>query len=62
MEVNLFFVLPKEILGTTQKVNHRIIIKKAFLFTVQKVENAKMEIKSGLDIGHFNGTSVQRSE
>ena len=36
--------------------------KKAFLFTVQKGENAKMEMKSGLDIGHFNSTSVQRSD
>ena len=44
-------VLPEKILCTTQKVDHHIIIKKAFLFTVQKGENAKMEMKSGLDIG-----------
>ena len=53
-----FFVLSKEILCTTQKVNHKISLS----FYSSKGENAKMEMKSGLDIGHFNGTSVQRSD
>ena len=32
--------------------------EKLSFFTVQKGENAKMEMKSGLDMGQFNGTDL----